>query len=798
MLKKIILVSLFVSIFLGCAYSSETVPPEYPDQTHQDKTPTPSPAPTGTPTLLPQVRISTADDLLFAGNYQAAIPEYEKAFQTASEKEIQAAALKGLSLSYLKMDICSSALTFLTTIREQHQQSSVTADAYFLSGRCYETLLQYDSAIDAYQMYLVQQPDLLPSFVHEKIGDLYVLQSNQPEAIRHYSLALNHADSAWQDSLRIKIARAYQDLSDFSSAISILWEVFNLTSSDYTKATVNLYLGQMYLAIEEAEQAYARYLDSVLNFPRSYDSYTQLVELVNRGVSVPDLNRGIVDYYAGQYGYAIDALTRYINQTADHAGEAHFFLGISYLYIADYDNALNQYDLLIQDHPEDRFWISAWDEKAYLLWNIKNLHEQAAQVLLDFVALVPESSDSPGFLFEAGRIYERGGFLDKAAATWERLLDEYPQSDRSLRGLFLAGISHFRLLDYQTSLTDFQRYILLTDNPDEQSAAHFWMGKNYSAQNDPTAALNSWRLAQSLDPTGYYGIRSGQLITQKNAFENSVSINPIIDIGAERAQAEYWLKQTFGLPENINLADLSILETHSSFQKAQQYYSLGMYTQASEEFSTLSQTIAFDVSLSYILMNHLLDLQLYRQAIILCRQILDLVFTTDQATFSAPIYFNHVRYGLYYNDLVDTSAQNYGFDPLLIYSLIRQESLFEGHAVSSAGAVGLMQIMPATGVEIAGYLNWPAGFSITDLERPVINIPMGVSYLARQRDYFNSDLVMALAAYNGGPGNALAWQALSNNDPDLFVEVIRFDETRQYIMQITEFFWTYQQLYAKQ
>ena len=63
----------------------------------------------------------------------------------------------------------------------------------------------------------------------------------------------------------------------------------------------------------------------------------------------------------------------------------------------------------------------------------------------------------------------------------------------------------------------------------------------------------------------------------------------------------------------------------------------------------------------------------------------------------APAYFSRVRYGLYYSDLIIPNAQAREFDPLFIYSVIRQESLFEGFVRSNAGAHGLMQVIAPTG-----------------------------------------------------------------------------------------------------
>jgi len=128
--------------------------------------------------------------------------------------------------------------------------------------------------------------------------------------------------------------------------------------------------------------------------------------------------------------------------------------------------------------------------------------------------------------------------------------------------------------------------------------------------------------------------------------------------------------------------------------------------------------------------------------------------------------------------------------------VIRQESLFEGFVKSTAGAHGLMQVIPDTGAQIATELNWPPNYNWDDLYRPNVSVRFGAYYLSKNRDLLGGNLFAMLAAYNGGPGNALAWNKLANNDPDLFVEVIRFDETRNYIRSIYEIYGTYRTIYS--
>jgi soluble lytic murein transglycosylase len=163
----------------------------------------------------------------------------------------------------------------------------------------------------------------------------------------------------------------------------------------------------------------------------------------------------------------------------------------------------------------------------------------------------------------------------------------------------------------------------------------------------------------------------------------------------------------------------------------------------------------------------------------------------------APVYFNHIRFGVYFRETVVPLAKTKGIHPFLILSIIRQESMFDSSIVSSAGAVGLMQLLPAVGEQVAGQINWPVNFTTTDLYNPAINIRLGTEYLTNQSNVFDNNLYAALAAYNGGPGNASAWLALASNDPDLLLETIRYQETRDYIRQIVEFANIYRLVYER-
>jgi soluble lytic murein transglycosylase len=129
---------------------------------------------------------------------------------------------------------------------------------------------------------------------------------------------------------------------------------------------------------------------------------------------------------------------------------------------------------------------------------------------------------------------------------------------------------------------------------------------------------------------------------------------------------------------------------------------------------------------------------------------------------------------------VNAAAQERGVSPALMLALIRQESYFDASAVSPAGAMGLTQVIPSTGEGIAAELGI-TDFQQGDLLDPETNLRFGAYYLAGQLEGFGGNVGAALAAYNGGPGNASRWTETAGNDVDLLVETIDFDETRSYL-----------------
>jgi soluble lytic murein transglycosylase len=159
---------------------------------------------------------------------------------------------------------------------------------------------------------------------------------------------------------------------------------------------------------------------------------------------------------------------------------------------------------------------------------------------------------------------------------------------------------------------------------------------------------------------------------------------------------------------------------------------------------------------------------------------------------SVPRYFLAMYYPLHYGDEIVEYSRKNGLDPYLIMGLIHQESYFNPNAKSSVGATGLMQLMPATGKELAGRLG--VSPRLTD---PKTNIRLGTAHFRMLVNLFSGNTELAIASYNAGQGRVAQWRRTAPARPmDEFLESIPYRETRTYVKHVVMLASSYRRMYA--
>lgn len=152
-----------------------------------------------------------------------------------------------------------------------------------------------------------------------------------------------------------------------------------------------------------------------------------------------------------------------------------------------------------------------------------------------------------------------------------------------------------------------------------------------------------------------------------------------------------------------------------------------------------------------------------------------------------------VRFPMAHQSSLVTAAKSRGLHSSWVFAITRQESAFMADAKSHAGAMGLMQLMPATAKETAQRYGIPLPSTQSALN-PNTNIQLGSAYLSQVLGQFKGNRILASAAYNAGPGRVRQWLRNARHLPyDVWVESIPFDETRAYVQNVL----TYSVIYGQ-
>jgi soluble lytic murein transglycosylase len=166
-------------------------------------------------------------------------------------------------------------------------------------------------------------------------------------------------------------------------------------------------------------------------------------------------------------------------------------------------------------------------------------------------------------------------------------------------------------------------------------------------------------------------------------------------------------------------------------------------------------------------------------------------------TYNSDWFQKKYIYPYPYQSPIERYAKTYGVDPLLIVSIMKAESKFDPQASSEVGAVGLMQLMPDSGLWIAGEIGEPIDRDL--LKNPEVSIKLGSWYIASLIDENDGNLVLALAAYNAGRGNVYTW-VKEKKWPSNFnnCDSIPFKETRAFVKKVLGNYDNYKKLYRNE
>lgn len=333
-------------------------------------------------------------------------------------------------------------------------------------------------------------------------------------------------------------------------------------------------------------------------------------------------------------------------------------------------------------------------------------------------------------------------FADRAIEAFDRLVQTRPGSSFADRAEMRAAHLVFALGRYAEAE---RRYASYRGRPSAREA-RYWRGRAMAARGEETGARAVWRSLAAGDD--YYAVLArARLEGRRHDFTAVRSDRP-------------------AGPDPRLAAETSLL-AHPPGRTAAALLSLGERGYAEAELARTVRSAGL------------------RQAESWAPALVAWGFPHLALRIGVDRRNDRLSYVVGYAPAVADESRAHDVDPWWVLALIRQESLFDASAVSPAGALGLMQVMPSTGREIAEAIGW-SGFDTARLLDPVVALHFGVYYLERQMERFETFWPAALAAYNGGPPAVARWWEFPERtlDPELWIDRIPYRETRDYVKKV--------------
>lgn len=356
---------------------------------------------------------------------------------------------------------------------------------------------------------------------------------------------------------------------------------------------------------------------------------------------------------------------------------------------------------------------------------------------------------------------------DEAIARYRQMAKQGDPASQRAEGLWRAGWVLYRTGRYGEALETF-RGLADQHDSDYEPQALYWMGRAAESKKDSQASDYYRQACQRYRYTYYC-----QLARQRIAISDGLN-------GVDASSSEEVRSKVNGESEQPRLTREE-LQLEAPYRRAIELKRLGLDSDAAHEVEALTDRYNRDSDGSILLSSLLNEVGAYHHALRLARAKF-----RDQLERTGGILPPELWRAAYPSGLLPTIQRQgaEGVDPHLIEAIIREESQFDVKAVSRVGAIGLMQVMPATANNVAKKVGLQT-VERKDLFDQETNIRIGVLYVKQLLEQFSGNLVYAVASYNAGPIAVGRWiDQFQGQSEDEFVELIPYQETRYYVKRV--------------
>ncbi|WP_413288366.1 transglycosylase SLT domain-containing protein [Bdellovibrio sp. HCB337] len=364
-----------------------------------------------------------------------------------------------------------------------------------------------------------------------------------------------------------------------------------------------------------------------------------------------------------------------------------------------------------------------------------------------------QTSNATILYWYAGRAAHLIGQYDRAQTHFLKLIEFHAGTEEAAEALLRSGLIHLRMKNYESAVVQFDK--LLAQKKDKfDLQARYWLVRSLeNIEKEKERAGVEAKILIERYPFSYYGIRlTAEVNKGSYLWPNAVSSIPA-------NTSEMWLMG----------------EEKNAWKRFKTLTKAGWLLEAQSEVALLPTTK--NPWLEYHLAKFMSKSFQFPTAIRWMAEAMDL-----ENSLRSPETLSYV-YPKAFSPWVEGEAKKYNLNPILVRSLIRQESAFGIRAQSTANAQGLMQLIPSTAQDVARRLGMKKLEFPEDVFRPEINIPLGTFYISSMIDQFAGNVPFALGAYNAGPTKMRIFTEARSDIKDLVnkgsstpVDEIWFDE----------------------
>lgn len=645
---------------------------------------------------------------------------------------------------------------------------------------------------------------VLEDHIRYYLAKSMLLQEKYDLSALNYQFVIdNYKDSIFREKSYIELADSYYMNEDFAAAE----KNYDAYIKAYPQSSLTPYgLFQQGVCMEKNKklnEAYSVFKKIYLDYPEteyavySFDNLNRLANIEGlpqfRPAAGELYSRGEKLFKIYYYDLALESFSKILqdsslkNSDPDIYSKTLFRTGMSFYNMNDYKNAREYLQRNYDGYPGGDL---ADDTLYYLGRCLTNLddNEGAIKTYKKLIELFPSSNFADDGLYRTGRISYIADDLHNAAFYYQRIIDEYPSGDRISDAYWELGWIKYRLQDYEGALFTFDGMSKHFKGTSLEEKSLFWKTKSLEKLGRKEEAAEGYKSLFSINPFSYYGFESANALKELGINVTFPAINKELD--PDNPEIAGIIPEIYGyLEPQVIVSE----EDATHINKAKELLFIEFYDSAASEIEASGEETDADPSKILEISTLYLKSRDYENSILLIQKNYKKLSSALKG--SEKDYYYYLFYPFAFKEYIRKYAGTYGIDEKFILAIIREESRFKADAGSHAGAQGLMQIMPATGKNIADQLGI-SNFNNDMLHDPETSIRMGAYYIAQQLNNFGNNKYYALGAYNGGPGAMQRWiNNYGNLDIDEFIENITYDETKNYIKKVMESYYIYELMY---